>query len=135
MVSVMFSWTAATDGQTTASDGLSYNLRVGTTPGGSDVVGPMSINPTSGQRKIAQRGLIQGTSWTLQGLVPGQTYYWSVQAIDTALAGSPFAAEGRLRGRSSSSYTDRTHSLPCDGARKLSKGEHQRHKKSCRCAR
>jgi len=96
--SVTFAWTATSDTQT-PSVGLNYNLRVGTTPGGSDVVGPMSFqNPpssqTDGLRKIAQRGLVQGTSWTLENLTPGQTYYWSVQAIDTALAGSPFAAEG-----------------------------------------
>ena len=78
------------------SSGLSYNLRVGTTPGGSDVVGPMAFNPTGGLRKIAQRGLIQGTSWTLEGLVPSQTYYWSVQAIDTVLAGSAFAGESQF---------------------------------------
>jgi len=32
-------------------------------------------------------------SWTLRKLTPGQTYYWSVQAIDTAYAGSAFAQE------------------------------------------
>jgi hypothetical protein len=30
----------------------------------------------------------------LHGLTPGVTYYWSVQAVDGALVGSPFAAEG-----------------------------------------
>src|SRR5205085_282310 len=34
-------WTAAADAQTAAA-GLSYNLRVGTTPGGSEVVGPQA---------------------------------------------------------------------------------------------
>jgi hypothetical protein len=29
----------------------------------------------------------------LRGLVPGTTYYWSVQSVDTAFAGSAFAAE------------------------------------------
>ena len=33
-------------------------------------------------------------SWTVEGLAPGTTYYWSVQAIDTGMAGSAFAAEG-----------------------------------------
>ena len=30
----------------------------------------------------------------VRGLVPGTTYYWSVQSVDTAFAGSTFAAEG-----------------------------------------
>ncbi len=98
------SWTAPSDnpptsgGAPTRSSGLSYNLRVGTTPGAADVVAPMSFSgttaPPDGLRKVAIRGLIQGTSWTLKGLTPGVTYYWSVQAVDTALAGSGFAAEG-----------------------------------------
>ena len=32
-------------------------------------------------------------SWTLKGLDSGQVYYWSVQAVDTAFAGSEWAAE------------------------------------------
>jgi len=91
-LSVTFSWTAPADTET-PSAGLSYNLRVGTTPGGSDVVAPMAFNPNNGLRKVAQPGLIQGTSWTIEGLLPGQLYYWSVQAIDTTLAGSAFATE------------------------------------------
>ena len=105
--SLTLSWSAPADnaptpsGAETPTAGLSYNLRVGTTPGGSDVVGPMSFNPTSGLRKIAQPGLVQGVrndavSWTLRGLSPGQTYYWSVQAIDTGLAGGPFDAEAAV---------------------------------------
>lgn len=35
-------------------------------------------------------------SWTISGLQPGQTYYWSVQAIDAGFAGSPFALEGTV---------------------------------------
>ena len=45
-----------------------------------------------GLRKIAQRGSVQGNTWTLSNLPAGR-YYWSVQAVDTALAGSPFAAD------------------------------------------
>lgn len=54
--------TAPTD-TATPTDGLSYNLRVGTARGGSDVVGPMSLD--DGFRMVAQRGLVQGTNWTL----------------------------------------------------------------------
>ena len=89
--SVTFSWNAASDAQTPAS-GLSYNLRVGTTPGGGDLVSPMADG--SGQRRVVQAGNAQqNLSQTITGLPLGQPIYWSVQAIDTAFAGSAFAPE------------------------------------------
>ncbi|MEG3997409.1 MULTISPECIES: FG-GAP-like repeat-containing protein [unclassified Microcoleus] len=89
---VTFKWNKATDAQTPA-DGLSYNLRVGTTPGGSDILAPMSLN--DGTRQVVGLGNAnQNTEWQLKDLSPDKTYYWSVQAIDTAWAGSPFASEG-----------------------------------------
>jgi hypothetical protein len=90
--SLVFSWNAATDFQTPAS-GLTYNLRVGTTPGGGDLVGPMA-DGSSGFRRLPQSGNAeQRLSRTIVGLPPGQAIYWSVQAVDTAFAGSPFAPE------------------------------------------
>ncbi|MEG4093233.1 FG-GAP-like repeat-containing protein, partial [Microcoleus sp. Pol12B4] len=89
---VTFNWNKATDAQTPA-DGLSYNLRVGTTPGGSDILAPMSLN--DGTRQVVGLGNAnQNTQWHLTDLSPDKTYYWSVQAIDTAWAGSDFAEEG-----------------------------------------
>ncbi len=89
--SLTLSWTAPT-GDASPAAGLSYNLRVGTTPGGSDVFSTMA-NTVNGVRRIAAAGPIQGTSYTLKNLALGQTYYWSVQAVDTSFAGSAFAAE------------------------------------------
>jgi hypothetical protein len=83
-------WTAATDAN--QSSGLSYNLRLGTSPGGSENASPMS-DPLSGYRRFLEKGNAgQRLSWTIRNLSPG-TYYWSVQAIDHSLVGSPFAAE------------------------------------------
>ncbi len=89
--SATLSWDASTDTQT-ASAGLSYVVTIGTTSGVVDTVAPMSDRST-GERQVAFRGLVQGTSWTIDGLTLGQMYYWSVQAVDTALAGGAFAAE------------------------------------------
>jgi hypothetical protein len=86
-----FRWNAATDAQT-PGPGLSYNLRVGKSPGACDVVSPLG-DVNSGKRFVAARGPIQGTNWFLRELVAGQRYYWSVQAIDTAFAGGVWAAE------------------------------------------
>jgi hypothetical protein len=90
----IFSWSASTDGQTPAA-GLTYNLRVGTAPGGIEICSPMAHCGT-GCRRVVQLGNAQHrTSWTMKLPGPGQ-YYWSVQAVDGAFAGSPFATEGGL---------------------------------------
>jgi len=85
-------WDSGWDAETPAA-GLSYNLRVGTTPGGIDVVAPESIVST-GYRQVPELGN-SGASHIrlLRGLTPGVTYYWSVQSVDTAFAGSAFAPE------------------------------------------
>ncbi len=98
--SVRLSWSAATDPQTPSS-GLSYNLRVGTSPGASDIVGPMAnttvITEPDGLRRLPALGRARpNLTTTLNSLLPGQTYYWSVQSIDPALAGGPFATESQF---------------------------------------
>ncbi len=87
----IFSWGAAADDRTPAA-GLTYNLRVGTTPGGSEIVSPQS--GASGVRWLPTFGNVQTARTAQVGtLEVGKTYYWSVQAVDAAFAGSPFAPE------------------------------------------
>ncbi len=86
---VTLSWNKSTDAST-PQNGLSYNLYIGTSAGLANRKSPMAVLP-GGYRKIVQRG-IQMNSWTVKNLASG-TYYWSVQAIDNAFAGSPFAGE------------------------------------------
>lgn len=91
----MFSWHAATDAQTPAS-GLTYAVRAGTTPGGVDLLAP-EADAVSGFRAVPVAGNAQGRLFMpLAGVTNGQTIYWSVQAVDGAYAGSPFAAETSL---------------------------------------
>ena len=87
----LLSWTAPTDAQT-PSAGLSYSIVLGTTPGAGNVVAAPAL--ASGLRTLVEAGTIDGTSWVIIGLTHGQTYYWSVQAVDSTFAGSPFSAEG-----------------------------------------
>jgi FG-GAP repeat. len=89
---VILSWNKSTDSQT-SQNALNYNLRVGTTTGGSNIVGPMA-SATTGLRRIPARGNTEfkTTGYTLNNLATG-TFYWSVQAIDQAYAGSSWAAE------------------------------------------
>ena len=89
--SVTLNWNKATDNQT-VSNALTYNLRVGKTPGGSEIVAPMA-NGATGYRRVVQLGHTNHrNSWTIKNL-PDGTYFWSVQAIDNVFAGSAFAAE------------------------------------------
>ncbi|MCX6879308.1 MAG: VCBS repeat-containing protein, partial [Verrucomicrobia bacterium] len=86
------SWNAATDAETPAS-GLTYNLRIGTGPEKNDVLSGMA-NLTTGQRRLPALGNVNhNTSWAIRGLADG-TYYWSLQAVDSTLAGGTWAAAG-----------------------------------------
>ncbi len=84
-------WNAAADAQTPAA-GLSYNLRIGTTPGGNEVMAAMARALAGYRRVVALGNAQERRSWTVR-VTPGGRYYWSVQAIDAAFAGSLFAAE------------------------------------------
>jgi hypothetical protein len=86
------SWDPATDAET-PSAGLSYNLRVGTSPGAGDVVSPMANALTGFRRVPGVLGNVHlNTRWDVHLPGPG-TYYWSVQAVDGASSGSTFAIE------------------------------------------
>jgi uncharacterized delta-60 repeat protein len=88
---VTLSWSATNDPQTPPA-GLTYNVRIGSSPRGGNILSPMAV-ASDGWRRVPQLGNAgHGTSAVIKGLAPG-TYYWSVQAIDGGLAGSPFATE------------------------------------------
>jgi hypothetical protein len=88
----LLSWNSATDGQTPAS-GLTYNVRAGSTPGGIDLLAG-HVTATNGFRRVPAMGnAYLRHTLPLTGLTNGQTVYWSVQAVDTAFAGGPFASE------------------------------------------
>jgi plastocyanin len=88
---ISFTWNPASDQQTPAP-GLTYNLRVGTTPGGQDIVAPMADQQTGFRRLPAPGSQGFGTTALLKFLPVG-TYYWSVQAVDGVFGASPFALE------------------------------------------
>ena len=60
-------------------------------PGGIQIESPGS-DLANGFRRIVQTGDASTNKWQLANLPPGN-YFLSVQAIDTAFAGSPFSAE------------------------------------------
>jgi hypothetical protein len=83
-----------TDNETPAAS-LTYQLRIGTTPGGSDVLAPMSSG--NGQRRLPQMGNAQLGIHFPFSYKAGMPYYWSVQTIDGVFAGSSFAPQHSFR--------------------------------------
>ncbi len=73
-------------------------MRIGSEPGGSDICSPIAL--ASGYRLIPKFGNAgSDTHWFLNGagLIAGETYYWSVQTLDTAFSGSAFAVEDSVQ--------------------------------------
>ncbi len=90
---VFLGWNNGSDNET-ISLGLYYNLRVGTTSGGNEIVSGIfgaSSNPVAGYfGNMMQRRNISLAGSRFQ---VNTTYYWSVQTIDTGLAKSAWSAE------------------------------------------
>ncbi len=69
-----------------------YNLRIGITPGGSEIKPPMTVD-SQGLRSVNDLGnAMLNNYWNLE--INGfDTVFWSVQAIDNCFAGSVFGPE------------------------------------------
>jgi len=83
--SIVLKWNKGTDPET-PTDGLYYNVRVGSFSGGSDIVNPVNRSIMPGFNPIKDQKLL------LRQLPPG-TYYWSVQTIDAGLSCSDWSTE------------------------------------------
>lgn len=83
---------------------VTYDLRIGTTPGGSDVRAAPA-DPGSGLRRLGRPGLQATNSTYLQHLPPGR-YYWSVQTVGPNLQASAFAPEAEFVIAATSTATD-----------------------------
>ena len=87
---IELAWAPSTDPE--QSGGLSYNVRLGTTPGANDVVSALAL--PGGAALIPGYG---NAGWRrhflISGLELGRTYYWTVQAVDSGLGRSAFASE------------------------------------------
>jgi hypothetical protein len=83
---VELSWNSSTDDHT-PSPGLTYAIKIGTTPGGEEIMSANSNN--DGTRKVSTKGNAEhNTKWKVS--LPVGKYYWSVQAIDASYSGSAF---------------------------------------------
>ena len=91
---LVLTWDKATDKETPQL-GLTYNLRIGTTPGGSEILSPMTL--PNGKRTIPSYGNVgHNTKYTIDlsrySPLPEHIYY-SVQAIDNGLLASEWLPE------------------------------------------
>ncbi|MCB0720238.1 MAG: T9SS type A sorting domain-containing protein, partial [Bacteroidetes bacterium] len=82
-------WNSATDTETQQT-GLSYNIRVGTTSRGHDIVSDLNRpSPGAGRSGIGNVGY----SLTRRLDLPDGQYFWSVQSVDNSFARSAWAPE------------------------------------------
>lgn len=88
---VILHWTAASDPHT-PTPGLTYNVRVGTTPGGGWIVPPQS-DPVTGRRRLPHIGSAEHRLFSMLTNLPVGFYYWSVQTVNNRFVGSPWAPE------------------------------------------
>jgi hypothetical protein len=89
---VELSWLAASDDHT-LSEGLTYAIKIGTTPGSENIMGANAN--TTGIRKVSGKGNVEhNKKWRLS--LPVGVYYWSVQAIDASYSGSEFSVSNRF---------------------------------------
>ena len=91
---LVITWSGATDnwgnGKRTPAAGLTYSVRIGTTPGGEEILaGGADVD---GVKAIADAGNAENNlSWKLN--VPMGDYFVAVQSIDASFVGSPWSEE------------------------------------------
>ncbi|MBO6522364.1 MAG: VCBS repeat-containing protein [Balneolaceae bacterium] len=91
---VKLSWNPSSDAQT-PSPSLTYNVRIGTSAGASDILSANADLSTGKLKILANGNAGYKTGLLLQGL-PNGTYFWQVQAVDNSFLGSPFSAEAQF---------------------------------------
>ena len=69
---------------------ITYDLKIGTTNGGSQVKSAFSNN-NNGYHRIPYAGIIRDTVYEIKDL-PNGTYYWSVQSVDGGFKGSNWSS-------------------------------------------
>ena len=87
---LVFHWSEAGDKETPSAS-LTYNVRVGTTPGGGEILNPMA--GANGSRRLHAVGNAHYRKFLALEIPLNRRYYWSVQAIDAGYMGGAFAPE------------------------------------------
>lgn len=102
---VQLNWKPAKD-DNTPSSGLTYSVAIGTAPGKTDVMDP-NADIATGTRKTPDAGNAGKNNSMTVLLAPG-TYYWTVQSIDAANAGSIFGGTKTIQVTATRSLVERS---------------------------
>jgi predicted nucleotidyltransferase len=76
---IHLSWSAGSDAETITPTGLNYNISIGSSSGGTDILAPMALPFSNGYRQISARGMYQNLTETVLDITDG-TYYWRIQS-------------------------------------------------------
>ncbi len=87
---VIFRWSMGSD-DITSQKALTYNIRVGITPGGNEIVSGHA--DPNGKRYIVDIGNVGHKLGYALIMLPPARYYWAVQTIDGTYKGSFFSPE------------------------------------------
>jgi hypothetical protein len=87
-------WDKATDAQS-EQDALTYNIRIGTTSGGQEIMSAMSELVTGYRLKPEPGNVSHNTTWIIKN-IQSDKIFWTVQAIDNNYTGSLFASEQEI---------------------------------------
>jgi len=86
---VVFRWDKSSD-NTTPAQGITFNLRIGTTPGGNEIKSGQAL--ANGKLLFTTSSyLLHDTCYSIK--LPCGQYYWTVQAVDKGRMASNFAEE------------------------------------------
>mgnify|MGYP000208024265 CR=1 FL=1 len=102
---VQLNWKPSKD-DNTPSSGLTYAVAIGTAPGKIDVMDP-NADIATGTRKTPDAGNAGKNNSMTVLLAPG-TYYWTVQSIDAANAGSNFGGTKTIQVTATRSLVERS---------------------------
>ncbi len=93
---IAFQWQPGVGDDRTPTPSLTWNLRVGITPGGSEIVSPLA-DAVSGRRFVLRPGNAGHNRFLNLRIPPSvKRLYWSVQAVDAGYLGGPWSAERTL---------------------------------------
>jgi hypothetical protein len=93
---IAFQWQPGVADDRTPTPSLTWNIRVGITPGGSEIVSPLA-DAVSGRRFVLRPGNAGHNRFLNLRIPPSvKRLYWSVQAVDAGHLGGPWSAERTL---------------------------------------